>query len=59
MYTTKNYVNIHDDRYTYAERIRNNKRAQKDNKSYLANKEKCARVPLEGMPDPGGKIYKG
>lgn len=51
--------NFHDSRYSQADRIEIYKKAMANTVSYMANKDVYARVPLEGMPDPKGEVYRG
>ena len=50
--------NLHDYRYTASDRIESLRRADYIPSS-LANPDAYARVPLDGMPNPTGKVYKG
>ena len=51
--------NIHDDRFSQADRIEIYKKVMTNPISTLASPEQYARVPLEGMPDPIGEVYRG
>lgn len=50
--------NIHDDRFSQADRIEIYKKVMTNPISTLASPEQYARVPLEGMPDPVGEVYR-
>ena len=49
---------IHDDRFSQADRIEIYKKVMTNPNSTLASPEQYARVPLEGMPDPVGEVYR-
>ena len=50
--------NFHDDRFSQADRIEIYKNVMKNPISTLAAPEQYARVPLEGMPNPIGEVYR-
>lgn len=50
--------NLHDYRYTHADRLDSLRRADYIPSS-LANPDAYARVGLRGMPNPKGKVYRG
>lgn len=49
---------IHDSRFTHADRAEVYERVVKNRKSYVANPDVYARVPLEEMPNPKGEVYR-
>ncbi len=55
----KDSNNYHDPRFLQAQRNEIYQRALANRKSYMANKDVYARVPLKGMPDPEGEVYRG
>ena len=50
--------NLHDYRYTHADRL-DSLRIANRTKSSFNNKDGYARVALNGMPNPKGKVYRG
>ncbi len=59
MVKSKGANSVHDSRYTHADRAEIYEKVVVSSKSYMANKEAYARIPLKGMPTPVGKVYKG